>query len=148
MAASLASSFASSVRLAPASSFLSGERIPQPSAAASSTPAAVSASPVVRVVAVRKIQGTVVSTANDKTAAVEVKRIYPHKLYKKRIASVKRYQAHDPENQCRVGDFVTLAKCAPVSKTKKFVIMDIRTPRVAGQPSGLPPLQSEAAAQS
>ncbi|CAI5505488.1 unnamed protein product [Closterium sp. Naga37s-1] len=121
MAASLASSFASSVRLAPASSFLSGERIQQSSAVSGSTPAAVSASPVVRVVAVRKIQGTVVSTANDKTAAVEVKRIYPHKLYKKRIASVKRYQAHDPENQCRVGDFVTLAKATVVGPSASSV---------------------------
>ena len=97
------------------------------------------------VVAVKKIQGTVVSTANDKTAAVEVKRIFAHPLYKKRITSVKRYQAHDPENQCKVGDFVTLVKCAPVSKSKKFVVADIRSSQVSGSPSAvLPPLESAA----
>lgn len=99
------------------------------------------------VVAVKKVQGTVVSTANEMTAAVEVKRIYAHPLYKKRITSVKRYQAHDPENKCKVGDFVTLVKCAPVSKSKKFLVVDIKAPRVPGVAAvsdELPPLESAA----
>eukprot|EP00270_Netrium_digitus_P008195 TRINITY_DN242_c0_g1_i1.p1 TRINITY_DN242_c0_g1~~TRINITY_DN242_c0_g1_i1.p1 ORF type:complete len:187 (+),score=48.57 TRINITY_DN242_c0_g1_i1:87-563(+) len=98
----------------------------------------------------KKVQGTVVGTVNDKTAAVEVKRIYRHPLYKKRISSVKRYQAHDPENKCKVGDIVTLLKCAPVSKTKKFVVAEITPPRVSGSAAKepeqqLPPLESELA---
>lgn len=88
---------------------------------------------VLKVEAMKVIQGTVVKTCNDKTAAVDVKRIYAHPLYKKRITTVKRYQAHDPENKCKVGDIVTLEKCAPVSKTKKFVIASIQPPRIAGE---------------
>ena len=68
----------------------------------------------------------------DKTVAVEVKRIFPHPKYKKRITTSKKYQAHDPLNECNVGDWVTLGKCAPISKTKRFLVTDIRRKKVAG----------------
>jgi len=108
----------------------------------------------------KKLQGTVVNTKREQTVAVDVKRIAPHPLYKKRIITTKRYHVHDPENQCQVGDFVTLGKCAPISKSKRFVVIDVRKARMtsssaqmlqglgstagtvaAGKP--LPPLQSE-----
>eukprot|EP00897_Mesotaenium_endlicherianum_P005742 jgi/Mesen1/5196/ME000258S04293 len=83
--------------------------------------------------AVKKIQGYVVGIKAEKTAAVEVTRITPHPKYKKRIVKTKKYQVHDPENRCKVGDFVTLDKCAPVSKTKTFVVSTIRAAKVAGE---------------
>ena len=80
----------------------------------------------------KKLQGTVVGSARDKTISVEVRRIAPHPLYKKRILTSKKYHVHDPENTCNVGDWVTLAKCPPISKTKRFIVSDIRRARVAG----------------
>ncbi len=44
---------------------------------------------------------------------------------------------HDPENQCEVGDFVTLGKCLPISKTKRFVVIDIRRAKVTASSAKL-----------
>lgn len=99
--------------------------------------------------AMKKIQGRVVCAANDKTIAVEVTRIAPHKKYLKRIKMNKRYHVHDPENQCKVGDVVTVAKCAPVSKTKTFVVVEVKTGRAPGtklDAPTLPPFESAAPA--
>eukprot|EP00271_Cylindrocystis_brebissonii_P016049 TRINITY_DN39215_c0_g1_i1.p1 TRINITY_DN39215_c0_g1~~TRINITY_DN39215_c0_g1_i1.p1 ORF type:complete len:154 (-),score=26.50 TRINITY_DN39215_c0_g1_i1:527-988(-) len=95
-------------------------------------PALFRVSGPLQVEAAKKLQGTVVSNSRDKTVAVEVKRITTHPLYKKRMIRSKKYHVHDPENQCNIGDWVTLAKCAPVSKTKTFIVADIRRARVAG----------------
>lgn len=99
-----------------------------------------------RIQAMKKIEGRVVCASNDKTVAVEVTRIAPHPKYLKRIKSAKKYHAHDPENECSVGDIVTLVKCKPVSKSKTFVVVE----RKVGRPRGerlaaptLPPLESE-----
>lgn len=69
----------------------------------------------------KKMQGKVVCATNDKTVAVEVTRIYAHPKYKRRIKSKKKYQAHDPLNQFKVGDIVQLEKSKPISKTKSFL---------------------------
>ncbi|KAJ7539764.1 hypothetical protein O6H91_11G107900 [Diphasiastrum complanatum] len=87
-----------------------------------------------RIEAAKKIQGKVVCATNDKTVAVEVTRIFADPKYKKRVKTSKKYHAHDPENACKVGDVVTLAKCAPVSKTKKFKVLDIKSGRLPASP--------------
>jgi small subunit ribosomal protein S17 len=104
-----------------------------------------------RIEAMKKIQGRVVCASSDKTVAVEVTRIAPHPRYLKRIKMAKKYHAHDPENECKVGDIVTLTKCKPVSKTKTFVVVE----RKVGRPRGerlpaptLPPLESESEGES
>lgn len=79
-----------------------------------------------KVEALKKVQGKVVNDVNDKTVAVEVFRIAKHPKYGKRIKTSKKYQAHDPDNTCKVGDTVTLVKCAPVSKTKTFMVTEVR----------------------
>ncbi|XP_078441332.1 ribosomal protein S17 [Wolffia australiana] len=71
--------------------------------------------------AMRSLQGRVVSTVSDKTVGVEVTRLAPHPKYKRRIRMKKTYQAHDPENRFKVGDFVQLEKSRPISKTKTFL---------------------------
>ncbi|XP_059643396.1 small ribosomal subunit protein uS17c [Cornus florida] len=71
--------------------------------------------------AMKTLQGRVVCAASDKTVAVEVVRLAPHPKYKRRVRKKKKYQAHDPENQFKVGDFVQLEKSRPISKTKTFV---------------------------
>ena len=53
--------------------------------------------------------------------AVEVVRLAPHPKYKRRVRKKKKYQAHDPENQFKVGDIVQLEKSRPISKTKTFI---------------------------
>ena len=71
------------------------------------------------------VQGKVVSTKSTKTAVVAVETFVPHYLYKKRIRSTRRFQAHDEEEKCTVGDYVVLDPCAPISKSKRFVIGEI-----------------------
>ncbi|MQI32275.1 30S ribosomal protein S17 [Escherichia coli] len=67
------------------------------------------------------MQGKVVGATNDKTVAVEVVRLAPHPKYKRRVRKKKKYQAHDPDNQFKVGDIVQLQKSRPISKTKAFI---------------------------
>ncbi|KAK7325169.1 hypothetical protein VNO77_29304 [Canavalia gladiata] len=71
--------------------------------------------------AMKTMQGKVVCSTNNKTVAVEVVRLAPHPKYKKRVKKKKKYQAHDPDNQFRVGDIVLLQKIRPISKTKTFL---------------------------
>ncbi|XP_038898716.1 30S ribosomal protein S17, chloroplastic [Benincasa hispida] len=75
--------------------------------------------------AMRSLQGRVVCATNDKTVAVEVVRLAPHPKYKRRIRIKKKYQAHDPDNQFKVGDFVELEKCRPISKMKTFLAIPV-----------------------
>ncbi|VFQ66918.1 unnamed protein product [Cuscuta campestris] len=85
----------------------------------SPSPRASAFAPAIR--AMRSMQGRVVCTANDKTVAVEVVRLVPHPKYQRRVRKKKRFQAHDPLNQFKVGDLVQLEKSRPISKTKAFV---------------------------
>ncbi|KAK7244327.1 hypothetical protein RIF29_39147 [Crotalaria pallida] len=71
--------------------------------------------------AMKSLQGKVVCSTNDKTVAVEVVRLAPHPKYKRRVRKKKKYQAHDPDNQFKVGDVVLLQKSRPISKTKTFI---------------------------
>ncbi|XP_021731996.1 30S ribosomal protein S17, chloroplastic-like [Chenopodium quinoa] len=86
---------------------------PPPSSATTST------FPIIK--AMRSMQGKVVCATNDKTVNVEVTRLAPHPKYKRRVRKKKKYQAHDPDNRFKVGDWVQLEKCRPISKTKTFL---------------------------
>ncbi|KAI5651276.1 hypothetical protein M9H77_37281 [Catharanthus roseus] len=94
--------------------------------------------------AMRSMQGRVVCATNDKTVAVEVTRLAPHPKYKRRVRKKKKYQAHDPLNQFKVGDFVQLEKSRPISKTKTFVAIPVagrnvpKAVQVVPQELGLP----------
>ncbi|CAM8983120.1 unnamed protein product [Rhodiola kirilowii] len=80
--------------------------------------------------AMRSLQGRVVAAVNDKTVAVEVTRLAPHPKYKRRVRKKKKYQAHDPDNIFKVGDFVQLEKCRPISKTKTFLAIPVPDKRI------------------
>lgn len=80
--------------------------------------------------AMKKMQGCVVKDGNDKTVAVEVVRLAPHPKYKRRVRIKKRYQAHDPENKFKVGDYVQLEKVRPISKTKTFLAVAVTAKNV------------------
>ena len=70
----------------------------------------------------RILQGTIVSTKNDKTVVVEVERKFRHPLYGKFVKHNKKYKAHDEENAGVVGEIVTIEEHRPISKTKKWMM--------------------------
>ncbi|PRW60941.1 AP-2 complex subunit alpha-1-like [Chlorella sorokiniana] len=93
--------------------------------ARSARPAARQAAAFTPVRAAQSLQGKVVSTNQNKTAVVEVASLQVHPVYQKRVRVTKKYQAHDEQQQCSVGDVVVLAPSRPLSKTKRFVVDNI-----------------------
>ncbi len=74
----------------------------------------------------RKVRvGTVVSNAMDKTVVVAIERITAHPLYGRRIRRVKKVKAHDEENACQVGDRVRIMETRPLSKEKRWRVVEI-----------------------
>ncbi|MGD2126566.1 MAG: 30S ribosomal protein S17 [Desulfobacteraceae bacterium] len=73
----------------------------------------------------KKLTGVVVGNTMDKTAVVQVSRLQKHKAYKKYITSRKKYMAHDPRNSCQVGDKVKIIESKPISKTKRWQVIEI-----------------------
>jgi small subunit ribosomal protein S17 len=72
----------------------------------------------------RVLQGTVVSDKNDKTIVVRVERRFTHPVLKKTVRRSKKYHAHDAENKCKVGDTVSIEESAPISKNKRWVVLE------------------------
>jgi small subunit ribosomal protein S17 len=75
--------------------------------------------------AVKERVGLVVSDKMDKTVVVAVENRAPHPKYRKIIVRTKRYKAHDEENKCQVGDRVRIQETRPLSRTKRWVVVDI-----------------------
>ena len=74
----------------------------------------------------RKVrQGIVVSDKMDKTVVVACERQVSHPLYKKIIKKTTKFKAHDEENRCRMGDVVLIQECRPLSREKRWIVMDI-----------------------
>ena len=74
----------------------------------------------------RKVrQGVVVSDKMDKTVVVAVERKVPHKLYKKSINTTTKFKAHDENNECKVGDKVKVMETRPLSKDKRWRVVEI-----------------------
>ncbi|UIJ73823.1 30S ribosomal protein S17 [Aurantimonas sp. HBX-1] len=71
----------------------------------------------------RILQGTVVSDKNEKTVVVLVERRFTHPLFKKTVRRSKKYKAHDENNQCKVGDMVSIQESRPISKDKSWVVV-------------------------
>ena len=69
--------------------------------------------------------GRVVSNANDKTITVLVEPYRNHPLYKKRVKYSKKYAAHDENNIANVGDTVRIAQTRPLSKTKRYELVEV-----------------------
>ena len=69
--------------------------------------------------------GTVVSNKMDKTAVVLVEYRVAHPLYKKIIKRSMRLKTHDENNQCRVGDRVRIMETRPLSKDKRWRLVEI-----------------------
>ena len=70
-------------------------------------------------------QGVVVSDVQDKTIVVRVDRTSTHRLYGKTIRVSKRYHAHDEANDARVGDTVRIVETRPLSKLKRWRLVEV-----------------------
>mgnify|MGYP006255107265 FL=1 len=72
----------------------------------------------------RVLQGTVVSTLNQNTLTVSVERRFKHPVLKKTIRRSKKYRAHDDNNSHKTGDIVKIRETAPISKTKRWEVVE------------------------
>ncbi len=72
----------------------------------------------------RVLTGTVVSDKGDKTVTVLVERRVMHPIYKKYIRRSKKYAAHDEQNRLKTGDAVSIIECRPISKRKRWMVME------------------------
>lgn len=72
----------------------------------------------------RVLQGVVVSDKNDKTVVVQVERRLTHPVLKKTVRLTKKYHAHDEGNAFHEGDVVRIQECPPISKNKRWVVLD------------------------
>lgn len=70
----------------------------------------------------QRLKGTVVSTAMDKTAVVEIQNLEKHRIYSKLMRKTTKYFAHDPDNSAEIGEEVLLMAVKPLSKMKRFAI--------------------------
>jgi small subunit ribosomal protein S17 len=70
-------------------------------------------------------QGVVVSTSGDKTAVVRVEERKKHQMYGKMITRSTKFHAHDEGNTAGVGDTVTIMETRPLSKLKRWRLVDI-----------------------
>lgn len=71
--------------------------------------------------------GRVVSNKMDKTIVVAVETQVAHPLYKKRIRRTTKFKAHDANNECRIGDVVRVMETRPLSKDKRWRLVEIVT---------------------
>ena len=69
--------------------------------------------------------GEVVSDRMDKTITVKVERRIRHSVYERVIKRSKKYHAHDEQNQCQVGDQVRIMETRPLSKTKRWRLVEV-----------------------
>ena len=69
--------------------------------------------------------GEVVSNGMQKTITVKVERRVRHPIYERVIKRSKKFHAHDEQNQCQVGDLVRIIETRPLSKTKRWRLLEI-----------------------
>ncbi|HMS91339.1 MAG TPA: 30S ribosomal protein S17 [Candidatus Absconditabacterales bacterium] len=74
---------------------------------------------------IKEFVGEVISDKTDKTRTILVKTVKMHPLYKKRFIVRKKYYAHDEENASKLGDMVKIRECRPVSKLKKWKLIEV-----------------------
>ncbi len=73
----------------------------------------------------KTIIGKVVSDKMDKTVTVAVETLVAHPIYKKRYKKTTKFKAHDENNECGVGDLVKIMETRPLSKDKRWRLVEI-----------------------
>jgi len=73
----------------------------------------------------KKLVGTVISTRMEKTAVVLVERLTKHRTYGKYLKRRAKYVVHDPQSRCQIGEKVRIIESRPISKRKRWQVVDI-----------------------
>ncbi len=73
----------------------------------------------------KTLMGLVVSSKMDKTVVVKVERKFIHPKFKKVVKSSRKFSAHDEKNECCPGDFISISETRPLSKTKRWRLIEI-----------------------
>ena len=68
----------------------------------------------------KQLIGQVLESGMHKTTIVRVDSRGPHPVYKKYVTQSKKYYIHDPQNECKLGDKVSIIECRPMSKLKRW----------------------------
>tara|TARA_B100000945_G_C20400761_1_gene607233 strand:- start:1615 stop:1881 length:267 start_codon:yes stop_codon:yes gene_type:complete len=74
----------------------------------------------------KQLIGEVLSIKMDKTVVLRVDRRISHPIYKKYVTKSKKYYAHDENNKCAVGDIVKIIESKPISKLKRWRVLEIQ----------------------
>ena len=69
--------------------------------------------------------GVVVSNKADKTVVVKVERKFQHPLYSRTVKQTAKFMAHDETNACQIGDVVKIVESRPLSKRKRWMVLEI-----------------------
>jgi small subunit ribosomal protein S17 len=69
--------------------------------------------------------GKVVSNKMEKTVVIAVTRQFQHPVYKKTVKKVTKFKAHDANNSCAIGDDVKIIETRPISKDKRWMVLEI-----------------------
>ncbi len=81
---------------------------------------------------IRTIMGKVVSNKMDKSIVVLTERRVKHPIYGKFMSKSTKIHAHDENNDCAIGDMVTIKECRPISKTKSWTLVEVVQRGLAG----------------
>lgn len=74
----------------------------------------------------RKVRfGEVISNKMDKTIVLKISTLRRHPLYKKTVKKMTKLYAHDPKNECQIGDRVKVVETRPLSKLKRWKVIEI-----------------------
>lgn len=73
----------------------------------------------------RMIKAIVISDKMDKTIVVKTERLVKHPIFHKYVRRHAKYKAHDENNQCKVGDTVVIIESRPISKDKRWRMVEI-----------------------
>jgi len=74
----------------------------------------------------RKVRtGVVVSDARDKTVTVEISSVVRHRIYRKTVRRNTKLHVHDEQNEARMGDTVRIVETRPISKSKRWRVVEI-----------------------
>ncbi len=73
----------------------------------------------------KQLIGKVVSNKMDKTVVVEIENLVMHSLYKKSVRRSKKVKSHDERNECSIGDTIKIEETRPLSKDKRYRLVEI-----------------------
>lgn len=73
----------------------------------------------------KQLVGKVISNKMDKTIVVEIEDLVMHPLYKKSVRRTKKLKGHDEKNECTIGDLVKIEESRPLSKDKRYRLIEI-----------------------